>query len=202
MKHKQGGFTIIELMFTVVVLAVLLAIGIPNFRDFIRNSHMTAAANDLLSDINLTRSESVKRRVPVTLCRSTDGASCATGSGNFARWIVFVDDADASATNGADGNGVVDTGEAVLRDRSIDQNINASANGNLAVFRPSGFPNAAIAGTVTRVLFCDDRGSSISAGGLTAARGVVIGSTGRAEVSRDKAKIEQQVDSGGFGGCP
>ena len=67
MKAKQSGFTLVELMFTITVLAVLLGIGVPNFRDFIRNSRMTAAANDLLADLNLARSEAVKRRVAVTL---------------------------------------------------------------------------------------------------------------------------------------
>ena len=74
MKAKQAGFTLIELMFTIVVLAVLLGIGVPNFRDFVRNSRLTSAANDLLTDVNLARSEAVKRRVPVTLCKSANGS--------------------------------------------------------------------------------------------------------------------------------
>jgi hypothetical protein len=52
------------------------------------------------------------------------------------------------------------------------------------------------------VLFCDSRGSAITAGGMTAARGVAISATGRAVVSRDKANIEAATTSGGFGGCP
>lgn len=204
MKAKQSGFTLIELMFTIVVLAVLLGIGVPNFRDFIRNSRMTAAANDLLADVNLTRSEAVKRRVPVTLCKSTDGASCAASNTTaFARWIVFVDDANPAAASGNDGNGAVDTGEVVLKDTSISTAIpTAAADGRRIVYLPSGFPNVGTSDRLSRLLLCDARGSAISAGGVTAARGVSISATGRAVVSRDKAKIDAATTSGGFGGCP
>jgi prepilin-type N-terminal cleavage/methylation domain-containing protein len=115
MKHEQGGFTLIELMFTVVVLAVLLAIGIPNFRDFLRNSRMAAQANDLLSGINLTRSEAVKRRAPVTLCAGTAAGGCVA-DGDFADgWIVFIDSDEDGVLGAAEadtnGDGVVDPGE-------------------------------------------------------------------------------------------
>jgi prepilin-type N-terminal cleavage/methylation domain-containing protein len=123
MKDKQGGFTLIELMFTVVVLAVLLAIGIPNFRDFLRNSRMAAQANDLLSGVNLTRSEAVKRRAPVTLCPGTAAAGCDV-DGDFADgWIVFVDpngDGSVDVDEDADADGELDPGEDVDGDGVLD----------------------------------------------------------------------------------
>jgi type IV fimbrial biogenesis protein FimT len=204
MKAKQTGFTLIELMFTMVVLAVLLGIGVPNFRDFIRNSRLSTAANDLLADVNLTRSEAVKRRVPVTLCKSTDGAACDTSTSSaFSRWIVFVDDANPAAASANDGNGAVDTGELVLKDTRISTAITTAAgDGRRIVYLPSGFPNAGTTERLTRLVLCDSRGSAISAGGVSSARGVSISATGRAVVSRDKAKIDAATTSGGFGGCP
>jgi len=206
MKAKQTGFTLIELMFTIVVLAVLLGIGVPNFRDFVRNSRMTSAANDLLADLNLARSEAVKRRVPVTLCKSTDGTSCSDTSDStpFRRWIVFVDDANpAAASTTNDGNGAVETGETVLKDTSISGAIPTAANtGRRVIYLPSGFPVSDATNGLSRVLFCDSRGTAITAGGQTAARGVAVSATGRAVVSRDKAKIEASTGGGGFGGCP
>jgi type IV fimbrial biogenesis protein FimT len=203
MKARTRGFTLVELMFTVLVMAVLLGIGVPNLRDFIRNSRMTAAANDLLADLNLARSEAMKRRVPVTLCKSTDGTSCATSTTtDFQRWIVFVDDANPAVSSANDGNGAVDTGEAVLRDSSISAAIDdVPAQGRRVVFRSSGFP-AVISDNLTRVLFCDDRGSDISVGGASAARGLTVSATGRAAVTRDKALIQTSVVGGGFGDCP
>ena len=52
----QSGFSLIELTFVVVIAGLLLAIGIPNFRDFIRNSRNAAESNDLLTGINVARS--------------------------------------------------------------------------------------------------------------------------------------------------
>lgn len=203
MKAKNAGFTLIELMFTVVVLAVLLGIGIPNFRDFVRNSRMTSAANDLLADTNLARSESVKRRVPVTLCKSTNGTACDTSATSpFRRWIVFVDDAQPQTASSDDGDGEVDSGELILRDSTVSATLTAPATGHRLIYQPSGFPMVDGSNRLTRVLFCDARGSAISVGGVSAARGILISPTGRGAVTRDKTVIDTAVASGGFGGCP
>ncbi len=99
MKAKQIGFTLLEMMFTIALLAVIVGIGVPNLRDFVRNSRMTSAANDIVTDFNLARSEAVKRRVAVTLCKSQNLADCdADDDDPFNRWIVFVDDADPAPT--------------------------------------------------------------------------------------------------------
>ena len=176
MKYEQGGFTLIELMFTIVILAVLVAIGIPNFRGFILNGHMTAAANDLLSDVSLARSESVKRRIPVVVCATSGGSSpsCSTAGSGFNAWLVYVD------TN---SNGTLDVGEATLREHDrIDGNITGTATGGLVItFRPSGFPASS---STTQVTFCDDRKNEVTAGGLPAARAVVIVASGRPIVTR------------------
>jgi type IV fimbrial biogenesis protein FimT len=202
MKATHTGFTLVELMITIFLVGILLGIGVPNFRDFIRNSRITTAANDLLADLNLARSEAVKRRVPVTLCKSANGSACDTSATtSFSRWIVFVDDVNAAATSSNDGNGIVNTGEQVLQDRSISGTIDAPAEGRLVVFQPSGFP-AVGANTISRVLFCDDRGSAITVNSLSAARGLAVGATGRAAITRDKDRIDADVDDGGFGGCP
>jgi type IV fimbrial biogenesis protein FimT len=202
MKAKNSGFTLIELMFTIVVLAILLGIGVPNFRDFIRNSRITAAANDLLADLNLARSESVKRRIPVTLCKSANGTTCDTSAtSDFRRWIVFVDDADPAAGSANDGDGEVDAGELILKSSAIATTIDAPAVGRLTIYQPSGFP-VTTANNISRVLFCDDRGSETSVGGMSAARGLSVSATGRGAVTRDQSTIQADVDDGGFGDCP
>jgi len=203
MKHKQGGFTLVELMFTVIVLAVLLGIGLPNFRDFLRNSRMTAAANDLLTDYNYARSEAVKRRLPVTICKSTDGAACATAvTGSFSRWIVFLDRNGDGLVTGATSGPPATPADLILKDRSIAEGITGGSDGYKTVFRPSGFPDPGIAGNVTRVLFCDARKSAMTVGDNSSARGLSITATGRAGITRDKAIIEATAGEAGFGGCP
>jgi type IV fimbrial biogenesis protein FimT len=190
-------------MFTVIVLAVLLGIGLPNFRDFLRNSRMTAAANDLLTDYNYARSESVKRRLPVTLCKSADGAACATAvTGSFSRWIVFLDRNGDGLVTGATSGPPATPADLILKDRGIAEGITGASDGYKTVFRPSGFPDPGIAGNVTRVLFCDARKSAMTVGDNSSARGLSITATGRAAITRDKAIIDATAGEAGFGGCP
>lgn len=66
-KIRQSGFTLIELMLAIVVLAILAAIGVPTFRSLILNNQVTAEANAFVSTLNIARSEAVKRRGDVTL---------------------------------------------------------------------------------------------------------------------------------------
>ena len=206
MKEKQGGFTLIELMFTVMVLAVLLAIGVPNFRDFLRNSRMAAQANDLLSAVNLTRSEAVKRRAPVTLCVGT--TNCAAGDFEDG-WLVFVD---------VDQDGVVDVGEDVLRrhdpmpegmtsavyqtadaEDEDDPDFDASTTRYVS-FGQNGFRRMNGGGlpVALGLVLCDNRGNVASGAGpdMSAARAIEFTTSGRAAVTRSVERIEA------LGGCP
>jgi type IV fimbrial biogenesis protein FimT len=80
-KIRQSGFTLIELMMVIVVLAIVLAIGVPSFRTLIINNRVTGEANDFAAALNIARSEAIKRRVNVTL-------TAASGSSWEAGWTV------------------------------------------------------------------------------------------------------------------
>lgn len=198
MNAKAAGFTLIELMFAIAVAAVLLGIGVPSFRDFVRNSRMAASANDIITDFNLARSEAIKRNVPVTLCKSQDGATCDPDDADpFSRWIVFVDDADPALVDAAnDGDGELDANELVLRQRLLtdDITITTNADARRATFRPTGFPVAGAAGEVTDFRLCDERGNVVGAGGESTARAVLILATGRPVVTRSIATITARGD--------
>lgn len=89
-KHMHG-FTLLELMITVAVGAVLLTIGVPSFVDLVRNNRAATNVNELLTAFSIARSESIKRGLNVTVCRSTNGTACG---GTWADgWIVFRDTA-------------------------------------------------------------------------------------------------------------
>jgi len=104
--RTQTGFTLIELMVTIAVVAILLTVGVPSFRSLTQNNRMSTQANELMAALTLARSEAVKRGASVTICSSADQASCA-GSNNWATgWIVF-SDSNADAT--------VDAGETIVR---------------------------------------------------------------------------------------
>lgn len=64
------GVTLIELMVGLAVLSVLLTIGIPSFKNIIRDSRLTSQSNELLGSMMAARSEAVKRNAPVELISS------------------------------------------------------------------------------------------------------------------------------------
>jgi type IV fimbrial biogenesis protein FimT len=199
MNAKQAGFTLLELMLTVALLAIVMGFGLPNMQEFVRNSRMSSSANDIISDFNFARSEAVKRRVPITLCKSQNGTACDANSaaGPFNRWVIFVDDADPALVQGTDGNGVINTNEVILRDRALPDSITVTTdNGEIrATFLPTGFPRIETA-NVNLFVLCDVRGNVINAGGDSAARAIAVLPTGRPSVFRSQATVTS------FGGCP
>lgn len=90
---SHTGFTILELLITVAVAGVLLAIAIPGFQSMMANNRVSQYSNEFLTALNLTRSEAVKRGKRVTLCRSSNSTSCTTTAGGWeSGWVMFVDE--------------------------------------------------------------------------------------------------------------
>lgn len=99
------GFTLIELMLTISIASILLAVAVPGYQSIMRESRLTTQANELMTSLYYARSEAVKRSVRVTICKSADGSSC-NGSNWQDGWIVFSDAGTA---------GTVDAGDEGLR---------------------------------------------------------------------------------------
>lgn len=95
------GFTLIELMVGIVVLAVVLGIGVPSFRDAAVGSRVSSYANDLVASVQLARSEAIKRNDEVTLCASSDGANCEDEGGWQVGWIIRAADGTVLQRQGA-----------------------------------------------------------------------------------------------------
>jgi type IV fimbrial biogenesis protein FimT len=91
----RSGFTLIELMVTVAVAAVVLAIAVPSFQDLIRSNRLATQANQLITALSLARGEAIKRGVRVTVCKSANSTATSpacTTSGDWRQgWVVFVD---------------------------------------------------------------------------------------------------------------
>jgi len=86
---KPAGFTLVELMVTLAVLAIMLSIAAPSFLGMMDDSRATTATNDLVSALQLARSEAIKQRQTITVCRrNTSGSDCDAGTAWGAGWLV------------------------------------------------------------------------------------------------------------------
>lgn len=91
-KHPSHsrGFTLIELMITLLVAGILLGVGVPSFRRMMAVNRVTTQANDLVGAIRYARSEAITRNTNVTLCRAATGASttCSTSTAAWNFWML------------------------------------------------------------------------------------------------------------------
>ena len=188
-KRNQAGFTLYELMITILIVGILLTLGIPNMLDFRRNSRMSSTANDLHAAFHLARSESSRAKTNITVCPSDDGQSCG-GSWNDG-YIVFVD---------MDGDLVVDggDGESVLRRHAAMSDAVSLAiadDGTYFSFASTGLGRTGVGGNtaVSQIVICDERGTEIAGGGSSAARLFVVTPLGRATIVRDKETIDDAL---------
>jgi type IV fimbrial biogenesis protein FimT len=193
-ENHQNGFTLYELLMTVLIIGVVLTVGIPNFRAYTANSKMTAAANDLHSSFQVARSEAARSKTNVSICSSTNGLDANPDCGGTFDdgWIVFVDE---------DGDVIRDAGEAVLRAYPpIPPDITITTPGAGTYFSYSatglGRGNVGVGNAMSIAVMCDTRGNTIAAGGLSAARILVVTPIGRATVLREVSQVTAQ------GGCP
>ncbi len=97
---RSAGFTLIELMVTMTVLIVLMAVAVPSFNNAVLGSKLSGYANNFVASVQLARSEAIKRNAPITMCRSADGSSCASSGGWQQGWIIFNDKDSSGAING------------------------------------------------------------------------------------------------------
>lgn len=95
---RQRGFTVVELMVTIAILAILMALAVPSFTALIRSNRLTSTANELVAALQLTRSEAVRLNGGVSLCRSDNGKACAAG-GNWTGFLVVARDGTVLRTS-------------------------------------------------------------------------------------------------------
>ncbi len=194
-KTKQQGFTIYELLITMLMIGVILSIGVPSMSGFMQNSRITGTTNDLHASFYLARSEAARSKSNITICSSANSMDAAAACGGTFNdgWIIFVDLNGDLARGGAEEN--------VLRAHpAIPDNLNIATNDDADYFgfAPSGLGRGDVGGNpaVSTARICDNRGNIVAAGGNSAARILVVTPIGRAVVLRDIAQIDAA------GGCP
>jgi type IV fimbrial biogenesis protein FimT len=188
---KYSGYTLIELMAILSVIAIVLATGVPLLSVFFQGNRMVSNTNEIVSGLHIARSEAIKQQMRVTLCQSDNQKTC-TGTGRWEEGFIVFQDPDGSVTVGG--------GERILR-------VNTGASGskvtirsddagtnqieNAVTFTSRGLPKL-LNGTSTSGTFrvCDSRGKQMNPDGeTTVARGVVLSLSGRVRTTKTAAKI-------------
>jgi type IV fimbrial biogenesis protein FimT len=187
------GFSLIELMVVLGVLAILLTIGAPSFNNLIADNRLLSEVYAFRATLNNARTEALTQRTFVTVCSSDDGATCVDGKWNQG-YIAFTDfDGDGALDpNGPSGDKIVQA--KVLDNSTLDITYIDSASTTIR-FNSRG--NAlGFSGTIK---ICDDRGA-------TKARGIAVSSVGSVQALVDsddpKDDIVNKPGGGSNVACP
>ena len=167
---RNHGFTLAELMVTLAVFSILVTVGVPSFNQTLLNNRQVSSLNILVGSMQLARSEAIARNRRVTVCASSDGATCGADWSNG--WVLFVDGNADGQVNGA---------EVVLRSVNDIVNLNIAPAGiaNNFMYRPNGrmMANNNIRTNTGQFTVCDIRGSEH-------ARSIVVDASGRPRASK------------------
>ena len=151
--RQERGFTLIELMIGIGLMALLLSMAVPALEIFTSNARQTGAVNDFVASMHVARSTAVTTNSRVTVCPSDNGQRCAAVTWDQG-WIVFAD---------PNSNRIVDADETIVSSgNQIDGlTIDSDEFGAFVTYRPNGrVMNASVNGSVGQFTVCDGRGSS------------------------------------------
>ena len=157
---KHSGFTLVELMVTVAILAIVTAVALPNFGDFIRKTKVDNEISELHRLLLTARNTAINTDQNVTICAIGTGSKCTGGSGWKNDIVVFID---------ANSNSTLDAGEEVIRRKeAADSNDRMEFTSASIIYTPSGRTTVDTSGTFK---YCpkehvdDSRGIEVSASG-------------------------------------
>jgi type IV fimbrial biogenesis protein FimT len=194
---KYSGFTLIEIMVMLAVMAIVMTVGMPQLSIFFKGNRMVTNTNDLIGGLHVARSSAIKEAGRVTMCKSSNAAdpspTCSTGTEGWEEgWFVYVEGTDPAniigTYNSSDGdilrvNTGAEGGETTITTTGY------SDIENFVSFSSRGLPTKANGNSVSGVfMVCDDRGLKNAAGNVVA-NGVVLLASGRVGASKTESKI-------------
>lgn len=183
---SSSGFTLIELMVTLTVAAILLTVGLPSFQEFIKSNALNSRVNIFIADLNFTRSEAIKRNGRVTMCKSSNLTACATSGGWEQGWIIFFDQPDP---------GVVDNGDVIVRTQGpINGSLTIRGNSFLRD-RISFLSSGIVEPNNGTLIVCDNRIKNFTTD-KAKARGIIVSRVGRIKtIKGDDTNLSSTITS-------
>ena len=148
--RRMKGLSLVELMVTIFVMAILMAIAVPRFRDVMARGDVVKAMNALSADVQFARGQAASQHRFVSICRSTTGTSCAEATASpfdyDAGWIIYSYDVTSSGANQA----------------------YSSTSGNMDILRYTAKMNGvSLRGTDGKLFTFDQRGQFVTSTGRT-----------------------------------
>jgi len=151
MTKNAAGLTLIELMVTLAVVIILLAVGIPSYGRILVGNRIAAQTNALVTALTVARSQAVDDGRLVTLCAKSASGNICDSAGNWGNgWLVFVD---------LDADGTVDSGDSVIRVWG-DSVASFSATAGYIQFRPDGSQAGTATATFEGTVYLDPSDTS------------------------------------------
>ncbi len=155
---QSRGFTLVELITAIAIFIILTAVGIPGYISYVRNGQLSNISTTLFSDLMYARSEAMKRKINVVVCRSANPTAsppvCGGGTNtNWSTgWFVF---ADVGGTAGSYDNGT----DVLLRISNPSMNtVKITSNSTAGTRITYGSDGALVIASVPSILaMCDDR---------------------------------------------
>lgn len=167
--YTVRGYSLYELVMTLALAALVLALGLPSFGSLAADKRLRAETDALFHAVHRARKASIVRRRVVSLCPSSDGLSCSQGYDWSAGWIVF-------ANVDRDEPPQVDTGEPVLQRHTVDERVQIAANRRGFTLRSTH-----LRATNGTLVVCDRSGRAET-------RALVVSYTGRPRVARSDSR--------------
>lgn len=176
--RSDRGFSLYDMLTTLVVVSTIAAVAVPSFQQLLYRQRIAGAINTLISALYLARSEAIKRGETAVLCPSPDGRSCVQRGHIWEEgYLLYID---------SNNNARVDAEEIVVRyfETTTGLQVQTSANRDDIRYLPNGLAS----GTNATFKFCDAHNRG-------APRTVIVSNSGRARTST-------RMPDGGAIPCP
>jgi len=131
-KGLQQGFTLIEVLITIAIAAILLSIVVPSFTSLIESSKARTTREKLVSSIYAAKQQSQSERINVYLCSTSNGTSCLDTTSWGSDWLIYEDN---------DISGDLSNNDTIITNGSSKTSLIISST-NQVKFTPTGHSSA------------------------------------------------------------